>query len=109
MRKSNIFVLIELSKLTESLTTNLLQCKENLKAQASYFQLIPSKYFSGELNREWESIYSIVSHKGPRFNERGQIIRNAIANTIDQMSSQECLMVSNRIFSLYEKVKKEFS
>ena len=109
MRKSNIFVYIELSKFTESLSTNLTLCKQNLKAQASYFQVIPSKYFSVGLNSEWESICQAVKEKGPRLNEKGQIIRNAAVNTIDQMSSQECLAVANRIFRLHEKVKEEFT
>jgi hypothetical protein len=109
MKKSNIFVYIELSKFTQNLTTNLSFCKEHLKAQASYFQVIPSRYFSAQLNSEWESICQSVSRKGPRFDEKGQIVGNAAVNTIDQMSSMECLAVANRIFMLHDKVKKEFA
>ena len=109
MKKSNIFVYIELSKFTNSLTTNLALCKQYLKSQASYFQVIPSKYFSIDLSEEWESICELVIRKGPRFDEDGQIIRSAAVNTIDQMSEQECLAVSHRIFKLHEKVKQEFS
>lgn len=109
MKKSNIFVYIELAKFTQNLTTNVSLCKEHLKAQASYFQVIPSRYFSAHLNSEWESICEAVSRKGPSLNEKGQIIRNAAMNTIDQMSSMECLAVANRVFMLHEKVKKEFA
>jgi len=107
MKKSNIFVYIELSKLVESLTTNVLLSKQHLKAQAGYFQLIPSRYFSDNLYPEWESICNIVKHKGPKKDESGRIIQNAVANTIDQMSPQECVAVANRILLLFEKVKAE--
>lgn len=109
MKKSNIFVYIELSKFAENLTTNMLLCKQHLKAQASYFMLIPSKYFSVDLNSEWESICKVVGIKGPGLNEGGKVTVNAVINTIDQMSSQECLAVANRIFLLFEKVKLEFA
>ena len=108
MKKSNIFVYIELSKFAASLSTNMLLCKQHLQSQASYFQLIPSRYFSVDLNAEWESICSAVSKNVPGLNEDGKIVRNAIMNTIDQMSALECLAVANRIFMLHEKVKKEF-
>ena len=109
MKKSNIFVYIELSKFAENLTTNMLACKQHLKSQSSYFTLIPSKYFSVNLNSEWESICNAVSKSGPVLNEEGRIVSSAVINTIDQMSSQECLALSNRIFMLHEKVKKEFA
>ncbi|WP_221391312.1 hypothetical protein [Dyadobacter sp. NIV53] len=109
MKKSNIFVYIELSKFVESLTTNMLLCKQHLKSQASYFLLIPSKYFSVNLNTEWESICHVVTKNGPGLNENGKVICNAVINTIDQMSAQECLAVANRIFLLHEQVKKEFA
>ncbi|QRQ99448.1 hypothetical protein [Dyadobacter sandarakinus] len=107
MNKSNIFVYAELSKFVESLTSDMQLCKKHLRDQSSYFSVIPSKYFSQELNPEWESICKLVSQKGPGTNEDGKIVRNAIMNTIDQMSTQECLGVTRRILLLHEKVRNE--
>ena len=107
MKKSNIFVYVELSKLIDNLTANEYLSKQNLRSQASYFQLIPSKYFSDDLFGEWESICEVVKNKGPQYDENGKIITNAVINTIDQMSQQECAAISDRIISLYEKIKRE--
>ena len=90
MRKSNIFVHIELSKLAGHLNPNVTFAKENLKAQAGYFNIIPTRYFSDMLSAEWEEILQAVKKKGARTDPKGKILTNAVINTIEQMSAQEC-------------------
>jgi hypothetical protein len=108
MKKSNIFVHIELSKLVEKLSPNVSLAKENLRAQAGYFNIIPVKYFSDLLSEEWEQILKEVKRKGPRTDQNGRVLTNAVVNTIDQMSAQESIELVVRIMSLHEKVKAEF-
>lgn len=108
MKKSNIFVHIELSKLVEHLNPNVSLAKENLKSQAGYFNIIPTKYFSDTLSEEWEQILKTVKKNGARTDQNGRILSNAVIHTIDQMSAQECIEIVVRIMSLHEKVKTEF-
>ncbi|MEO6686762.1 MAG: hypothetical protein ABIN24_12395 [Dyadobacter sp.] len=108
MNKSNIFVHIELSKLVAGLTTNASHLKQSLKSQAGYFNIIPQKYFSDALGPEWENITEQIKEKGPKFDQDGKVIVNAVTNTIDQMSPQECAALATRIVKLNEKVKLEF-
>ena len=108
MEKSNIFVRIELSKLVPGLSHDVALSKQHLISQAGYFNIIPPKYFSQALCPEWENIIRQVRKKGPKLDERGRVISNAVTNTIDQMSSQECTEIAWRITELYEKVKLEF-
>ncbi|GLU52066.1 hypothetical protein [Dyadobacter frigoris] len=108
MNKSNIFVHIELSKLVACLTTNVLLSKDYLKSQAGYFNIIPAKYFSDALCPEWEKIIALIKQKGPKLDENGKVVINSVINTINQMSSQECVAVAMRIINLGEKVRLEF-
>lgn len=108
MDKSNIFVHIELSKFVAGLTANMPVSKQSLKSQAGYFNIIPPKYFSDGLSAEWEFITEEIKKKGPRFDENGRVVANAVTNTIDQMSAQECGAIATRIIKLNEKVKLEF-
>jgi hypothetical protein len=107
MNKTNIFVYIELSKLVSNLTINVLLSKELLKQQAACFNIIAGHFFSDDLNPEWENIVSELKQKGPAFDENGNIKANAFANTIDQMSHQNCIDMISRISCLYEMVKLE--
>ena len=107
MNKSNIFVYIELSKLVSGLNANVLLAKNSLKLQASYFNIIPSKYFSEDLSPEWERILQQIKQHGPLLDEDGNVVMSAIANTIAQMSQQECVTIAMSIINLYEKVKLE--
>ena len=108
MKKSNIFVHIELSKFARELTAESSVLKDNLKAQAGYFNIITSKYFSDVLATEWEDITREVKSKGPKIDEQGRVVANAVINTIDQMSHQQCNWLVNRISTLQQKVKREF-
>ena len=108
MKKSNIFVHIELSKLTQKLHTDAAAYKDVLRAQAGYFNIIPSKYFSDALSNEWDEIAKEVKTKGPKVDDQGRVIANAVVNTIDQMSLQQCDRLVNRIRALQKEVKKEF-
>lgn len=108
VNKSNIFVHIELSKLVANLTTNVLLSKEYLKSQAGYFNIIPPKYFSDALSPEWQNIIDSIKHKGPKLDDDGRVVVNAVLNTIEQMSSEECIAIAMRIISLRDKVKMEF-
>ena len=108
MNKSNIFVHIELSKLVAGLRSETILLKQSLKSQAGYFNIIPLKYFSDVLCPEWENIIEEIKHKGPKLGFDGKILVNAVTNTIDQMSVQECAALALRIMNLNEKVKLEF-
>lgn len=108
MNKSNIFVHIELSKLVAGLHIETFQLKQSLKSQAGYFNIIPPKYFSDALCPEWEKITEQIRHKGPKLGADGKVVVNAVTNTIDQMSHQECAALAAQIMNLNEKVKLEF-
>lgn len=108
MSQSNIFVYTELAKLTAGLSTLSGSLKQQLKSQAGYFNIITPKYFSQNLVSEWENITQQIRKYGPSIDSEGKIQTNAILNTIDKMSQQECIVLSNRVSSLYEKVKLEF-
>ncbi|SEJ69148.1 hypothetical protein SAMN04487995_5956 [Dyadobacter koreensis] len=108
MKKSNIFVHIELSKFARELSADSSAMKDSLKAQAGYFNIITSKYFSDMLSTEWEDIAREVKIKGPKTDEQGRVIANAVIHTIDQMSQQQCRRLVERITSLQKKVQKEF-
>ena len=108
MNQSNIFVYIELSKLAAGLTQSGNEAKRCLKAQAGYFNIIDPKYFSDNLADEWKNITMQIRKQGPSLSKDGQVRANALINTIDQMSSQECTALIHRIISLHEKVKLEF-
>jgi len=107
VEKSNIFVYVELSKLTTSLSTDPSFCKKALKAHAGYFNIIDAKYFSSQLAPEWERILTLLKEKGPQLNQEGFIEKNAFRNTLFQMSSQQCIDLTNQILLLFEKVKIE--
>jgi hypothetical protein len=50
----------------------------------------------------------LIKHRGPKKDPEGRIIVNAVTNTIDQMSVQECETLAFRIIKLNEQVKMEF-
>jgi hypothetical protein len=108
MNKSNIFVHIELSKLVAGLRSETILLRQSLKSQAGYFNIISAKYFSDALCPEWENITEAIKHKGPKLGVDGRILVNAVINTIDQMSAQECTALAVRIMKLNEKVRLEF-
>lgn len=108
MHKSNIFVYNELSKLVSNLTTNILMSKRYLKSQAGYFNILVPTFFSDTLSPEWESIVADIKKIGPKFDSEGKLVTNAIMNTIDQMSDQECIQIALRIMKVYEKIQLEF-
>jgi hypothetical protein len=107
MSRSNIFVYIELSKLVSGLTTNIQSAKESLKIQSSYFNIIPSKYFSDTLSMEWEDILRQILVHSPSKEERP--FMNAVSHSIEHMSQMDCLAVSANIISLHQKVVREFA
>lgn len=110
MKKSNIFAYIELSKLVDELkmvgTSEKL--KEKLKAQSAYFNIIEPRYFSESLVGEWEGILYLARQKGARKDDEGKVISNAISNTIENLSYNECQKLVDQVFILHEKVSREF-
>ncbi len=108
MKKSNIFVYTELSKLANGLSTDAAMAKQRLKSLAGYFNIITSKYFSEALIPEWEEIVLYVKQKGPGYDFEGKILCNAVHNTLDQMPEQQCVSIAERIITLHQKVKSEF-
>ena len=110
MKKSNIFAYIELSKFVEELKPALASgtLKEQLRAQSAYFNIIQPKYFSDSLVQEWEGILVFSKQKGARVDDEGKVVSNAISNTIENLTSNECQKLAEKVFVLYEKVKMEF-
>lgn len=110
MKKSNIFAYIELTKLVNELKASNAsgQLKQKLKSQSAYFNIIEPRYFSDSLINEWEEILNLIKHKGVKVNEEGKVISNAVSNTIDQLSDNECQMLVDKVYALYDQVKREF-
>ena len=110
MKKSNIFAYIELTKLVEELNVpaDSGELKQKLKSQSAYFNIIEPRYFSEELIGEWESILSSIKQKGVKTNDSGQVISNAVSNTIDQLTDRECQALVSKIQMVYSQVKQEF-
>jgi hypothetical protein len=110
MKKSNIFAYIELTKLVDELNTSAEpgKIKQKLRSQSAYFNILEPRYFSEVLVGEWENILSIVRQKGAKTNEDGKIISNAVSNTIDQLTEKECLVLVDKIQTVYAQVKREF-
>ena len=110
MKKSNIFAYIELLKLVDELKEAAAndKLKEKLKAQAAYFNIIEPRHFSEPLIPEWEAILAVSKQKGPVVDQEGKVISNAISNTIDGFTNKECQILADQIYTLFEKVKKEF-
>jgi uncharacterized protein (DUF2461 family) len=110
MKKSNVFALIELSKLVDALTkdTEKASLKDRLKSQSSYFNIIDPKYFSDELAEDWTHLQKIASQKGVKRDEDGFMIMNAVRHTVETMTEEECINLVGKVEKLAEKVKKEF-
>jgi|TARA_R110002124_G_scaffold104812_4_gene255162 hypothetical protein len=110
MKKSNIFAYIELSKLVEEL--NGIQESENLKqklkSQSAYFSILESRYFSDPLVPIWEEIVNLTRKKEAIMDENGKLIINAINNTFDHYSNQDCKALTKKIHELFQKVEKEY-
>ncbi len=110
MKKSNIFAYIELSKLAEGLRSSdsTEHAKDQLKSQAAYFNIIEPKYFSDDLMVEWENILGSTKKLGAKVNEEGRVVSNAVTNTIENMTNEECEVLVERVNAIYDKLKKEF-
>ena len=111
MKQSNIFTYVELSKMIESLSISgtSVKLKERLKAQAAYFNILAPKYFSEQLSQEWEEIVAFIKKRGSRLNEEGGVVVNAVANTIDYFTEDECNDFVGRLYNLHDKLKSEFA
>ncbi|MCE7066464.1 hypothetical protein [Dyadobacter sp. CY326] len=110
MKKSNIFAYIELTKLVEELkaSSSSSHLKQKLKSQSAYFNIIEPRYFSDSLINDWEGILSLIKQKGVKVNEEGKVVSNAVSNTIDHLSDRECEVLVDRVYTLYDQVKREF-
>lgn len=108
MKKSNIFAFIELTKLVEELKVDQSKIRQKLKSQSAYFNIIEPRYFSERLVGEWESILTVVKQKGAKVNEEGRVVSNAVSNTIDHLTDHECVLLVERVHSIYDSVRKEF-
>lgn len=111
MKQSNIFTYVELSKMIESLSISgtSVKLKERLKAQAAYFNILDPKYFSEQLSQEWEEIVAFIKKRGSQLNEEGRVVVNAVANTIDYLTEDECNDFVGRLYILHDKLKSEFA
>jgi hypothetical protein len=110
VKKSNVFAFIELSKLVETLQNDSRHAslKEKLKSQSSYFNIIDAKYFSDALIEEWTDLQKVATRLGIMRDENGFVIMNAVRHTIENMTEEECALLVKRIYTLADKVKKEF-
>lgn len=110
MKKSNIFAYIELTKLVEELKVagESGRLKQKLKSQSAYFNIIEPRYFSEGLINEWESVLSVIKQKGAKLSDEGKVVSNAVSNTIDHLSDKECQLLVDKVYSIYDQVKKEF-
>jgi hypothetical protein len=110
VKKSNVFAFIELSKLVETLKNDSRHpnLKEKLKSQSSYFNIIDAKYFSDGLTEEWIDLQKTATRMGIMRDEAGFVIMNAVRHTIENMTDAECATLVDRIYSIADKVKKEF-
>lgn len=108
MKKSNIFAFVEVSKLVETLKASASPVKETLKSQAAYFNIIDPKYFSDALVGDWAVILDMVKQHGPLLDAEGKVISNAVANTIEKMNETDCDKLKTLVFSLHDKLKKEY-
>ena len=111
MKQSNIFTYVELSKMIASLThlSNSLKIKEQLKAQGAYFNIIQPKLFSAQLSQEWEEMVGLIKKRGSQINDEGQVVLNAVNNTINNMTEEECTKFVGRLYELHSKVEREFA
>jgi len=111
MNKSNIFVYIELSKMLNELNTANSEseqgCKKKLIQQSSYFKIIDRRFFSTNLEQDWERILNLVSFKGGKLNERGKQISSPYTHTIESLTEEQCQQVIGMIADLHERVKSE--
>jgi hypothetical protein len=110
MKKSNIFAYIELTKLVEELKVagESGRLKQKLKSQSAYFNIIEPRYFSEGLVNEWETVLSVIKQKGAKLSDEGKVVSNAVSNTIDHLSDKECELLVDKVYSIYDQVKKEF-
>jgi len=111
MKQSNIFTYVELSKMIESLSSSgsSVKLRQQLKAQAAYFNILDPKYFSEHLAQEWTDITEFIKKRGSHLNNEGRVVVNAIANTIDCLTDEECNLFVGRLYSLHDKLKNEFA
>jgi hypothetical protein len=111
MNQSNIFTYVELSKMVASLTqlSTSSKVKEQLKAQGAYFNIIDPKLFSAQLAHEWEEMVAAIKVRGSKINEEGQVVANAVNNTINYMTEDECKKFVGRLYDLHSRVAREFA
>ena len=97
--------------MVESLSqlSNEAKVKDQLKAQSAYFNIIDPKYFSDQLSSEWIDMVQFIKKHGTALNEEGKIVLNAINNTINEMSDEECRKFIGRIYDFHDKLKVEFA
>ncbi|PWJ57151.1 hypothetical protein CLV98_10871 [Dyadobacter jejuensis] len=110
MKKSNIFAFIELSKLVAELKSiqQPQELKEKLKSQSAYFNILESRYFSDPLVAEWQEILKLVKRNEAVVDQQGRVVVNAVTNSLDHLSLQECEGLSKQIVAIFEKVRQEF-
>jgi ABC-type hemin transport system substrate-binding protein len=97
--------------MVESLSqlSNEAKIKDQLKAQSAYFNIIDPKYFSDQLSAEWTDMVRFIKKQGTALNEEGKTVLNAVNNTINEMSDEECKKFILRIYDFYDKLKVEFA
>ena len=109
MKTSNIFAYIELSKLVDEISpcSDGAQLKETLKTQVAYFNIIENRYFSDTLIAEWESIQTLAGIRKEKVKAQDKIIVKASKSTIDNLSTDQCLYIADRIHSIFDRVNQE--
>ena len=109
MKTSNIFAYIELSKLVDQISpcSDGSQLKETLKTQAAYFNIIENRYFSETLEADWESIQTLVGVRKEKVKAQDKVVVKASKSTIDDLSTDQCIYIADRIHSIFNRVSQE--
>ncbi|MBB5284570.1 hypothetical protein HNQ92_002713 [Rhabdobacter roseus] len=107
MKKSNIFALVEISKLAAGLARYPDDAQKALLSQAAYFLIIDPIYFSEALRPEWEAIQAAMTQREPLLDEKGFTIMNRVVHTVHQLSPQEQQDVVRRVIGLHDRLQEE--
>ncbi|MPR34700.1 hypothetical protein [Salmonirosea aquatica] len=109
MKKSNIFAYAELEKLVGNLLHAKSNLKEHIVAQAAYFHIIDSRYFSDELAPIWDEIRTKLGYSSTQALKGQQFLKNNMLEAMKKVSEEECREIIKQINQVFEGVKNEFN
>ncbi|WP_247233287.1 hypothetical protein [Telluribacter sp. SYSU D00476] len=107
MRKSNIYLLVELEKFLKALASHHHDLQKAFLVNAAYFQILEPDYFSDNLLITWKDIVRQASGLKDPFAVSAGVLKNQIMCNISQMSEQECYELAMKINNLSVAVNAE--